>query len=50
MSADALIKAHNVLDVKYLREFNRLLARTLHDAVFPGDAETIATTRLRSIL
>ena len=45
-----LIKAHDGLDAKYLREVNRTLARTLHDAVFPGGPETIATTRLRSIL
>ena len=45
-----LIKAHDVLDAKYLREVNRTLARTLYDAVFPGGSETIATTRLRSIL
>ena len=34
MSEDDLIEAHNVLDVKYLREVNRSLARTLHEAVF----------------
>ena len=39
-----------MLDVKYLREVNRNQARTLHDAVFSGGLETIATTRLRSIL
>ena len=39
-----------MLDVKYLREVNRNLARTLHDAVFSGGSETITTTRLRSIL
>jgi hypothetical protein len=51
MSEDGLIEAHNVHDVKYLREVNSVsLARTLHDAVFPGGAETIAATRLRSIL
>jgi hypothetical protein len=50
MYADALIEEHNVLDVKHLRQVNRSLARTLHDAVFPGVAETIATARLRSIL
>ena len=50
LSEDDLIKAHDVLDAKYLREVNRTLARTLHDAVFPGGPETIATTRLRSIL
>jgi hypothetical protein len=50
MSADTLIQAHKVLDVKYLREMNRSLARTLHDDVFPGGLETFATTRLRSIL
>ena len=44
LSADELIKAHDVLDAKYLREFNRILARTLHDAVFPEGSETIATT------
>jgi len=50
LSEDELIKAHDVLDAKYLREVNRTLARTLHDAVFSGGSETIATTRLRSIL
>ena len=48
LSEDELIKAHDVLDAKYLREVNR--TRTLYDAVFPGGSETIATTRLRSIL
>ena len=46
----ALTEAHKVLDVKYLKEVDRTLARILHDAVFPGGSETIATTRLRSIL
>jgi hypothetical protein len=50
MSEDGLIEAHNVLDVKYLREVNRSLARTLHDTVLPGGAKTTATTKLRSIL
>ena len=40
MSEDGLIEANNVLDVQYLREVNRSLARTLQDAVFPGGAET----------
>ena len=34
MSEDDLIEAHKVLDVKYLWEMNRLLVKTLHDAVF----------------
>ena len=50
LTEDELIKAHEVLDGKFLREINRTLARTLHDAVFPGGPETAATTRLRSIL
>ena len=50
LTEDELSKAHDVLDVKYLREVNRTLARILHDAVFSGGLETIATTRLRSIL
>ena len=50
MSEDDLIEAHKVLDVKYLREMNRLLVKMLHDAVFSGRSETIAITRLRSIL
>ena len=33
-----------MLDVEYLKQVNRTLARTIHDAVFPGDSETIATT------
>ena len=36
LTEDELEKAHDVLDVKYLREVNRTLARTLHDAVFSG--------------
>ena len=50
LTEDELSKAHDVLDAKYLREVNRTLARTLHDAVFLGGSETIAITRLRSIL
>ena len=50
LTVDELEKAHDVLDVKYLREVNRTLVRTMHDAVFSGGLETIATTRLRSIL
>ena len=50
LTEDELIKAHEVLDGKFLREINRTLARTLHDAIFPGGPETAATTRLRSIL
>ena len=51
LTEDELSKAHDVLDAKYLREVNRTLARILHDAVFSGvGLETIATTRLRSIL
>ena len=34
LTEDELSKAHDVLDAKYLREVNRTLARTLHDAVF----------------
>jgi hypothetical protein len=50
INQDELSKAHDVLDAKYLREVNRNLALTLHDAVFSGGLETVATTRLRSIL
>ena len=50
MSEDDLVEAHKVLDVKYLQEMNRLLVKMLHDAVFSGRSETIAITRLRSIL
>ena len=50
LTEDELIKAHEVLDAKFFREINRTLARTLHDAVFPGGPETTATTRLQSIL
>ena len=42
LSEDALTESHNVLDVKYLKQVNRTLARTLHDALFPG------ASRLRS--
>ena len=50
MTQDELDDAHEVLDTKYLRHVNRALTRALHDAVFPGAVETIATTKLRSIL
>jgi hypothetical protein len=50
LTEDELSKAYDVLDAKYLRQVNITLARTLHDAVFSGGSETIATTRLRSIL
>ena len=51
MKQKELTDAHGVLDAKYLRMVNRALTRTLHDAVFPaGTAETINTTKLRSIL
>ena len=50
MKEKELADAHEVLDMKYLRHVNRALTRALHDAVFPGAVETIATTKLRSIL
>ena len=43
LSEDEVTKTHDVFDTKYLREVNRTLARTLHDAVFSGGSETIAT-------
>ena len=51
MTEEDLRDAHDLLDSKYLRQVNRVLTRALHDAVFsPGATETIATTKLRSIL
>lgn len=37
-------------DAKRLTLSNRLVVRWLYDAVFPGDSETPAFTKLRSIL
>ena len=50
LTETALTEAHKVLDVKYLKEVNRTLARILHDAVFPAGLGTNASSRLRSIL
>jgi hypothetical protein len=49
--AAALDKAHKTVDLKYLRQTNRMAVRLLHDAVFEHRTkETAARTKLHSIL
>jgi hypothetical protein len=49
--AAALEKAHKVVDLKYLRQTNRMAVRIFHDAVFENPTkETAARTKLHSIL
>jgi len=49
--AAALQKAHNAVDLKYLRQINRMEVRIFHDAVFEHPTkETAARTKLHSIL
>ena len=45
---DALAKAHKSIDLKYLRQLNRMVARLLHDAVFEpsSKADTPAQSKL----
>ena len=46
-----LDKAHKAVDLKYLRQMNRLAVRLLHDAVFEHpQKETPARTKLHSVL
>ena len=47
----ALAKAHKAVDLKYLRQTNRMEVRIFHDAVFEHPTkETAARTKLHSIL
>ena len=39
---DALAKAHKYIDLKYLRQLNRMVARLLHDAVFEPSSKASA--------
>ena len=45
---DALAKTHKSIDLKYLRQLNRMVARLLHDAVFEpsSKADTPAQSKL----
>ncbi len=46
----ALEKAHRAVDLKYLRQRNRMAVRIFHDAVFEHQTkETAARTKLHSI-
>jgi hypothetical protein len=49
---DALAKAHKSIDLKYLRQLNRMVARLLHDAVFEpsNKVDTPAQSKLNGIL
>ena len=50
---DALAKAHKSIDLKYLRQLNRMVTRLLHDAVFEPSskaADTPAQIKLNGIL
>ncbi len=50
---DALAKAHKSIDLKYLRQLNRMVTRLLHDAVFEPSskaADTPAQNKLNGIL
>ena len=48
----AFVKAHKSIDLKYLRQLNKMSARLLHDAVFEplSKVETAAQTQLNGIL
>jgi hypothetical protein len=48
----ALAKAHKSIDLKYLRQLNRMAARLLHDAVFESSSkvDTAAQSKLNGIL
>ena len=48
----ALTQDHKSLDLKYLRQLNRMAARLLHDAVFEPSSkvDTAAQTKLNGIL
>ncbi len=49
---DTLAKAHKSIDLKYLRQFNRMVERLLHDAVFEPSSkvDTPAQSKLNGIL
>ena len=49
---EALAKAHKSIDLKYLRQLNRMVTRLLHDAVFEpsSKADTSAQSKLNGIL
>ena len=49
---DALAKTHKSIDLKYLRQLNRIVALLLHDAVFEPStkADTPAQSKLNGIL
>jgi len=49
---DALAKDHKSIDLKYLRQLNRMVARLLHDAVFEPSSkvDTPAQSKLNGIL
>ena len=49
---DALAKDHKSIDLKYLRQLNRMVARLLHDAVFEplSKVDTPAQSKLNGIL
>ncbi len=48
----ALAKAHKSIDLKYLRQLNRMTSRLLHDAVFEpsNKVDTSAQSKLNGIL
>ncbi len=48
----ALAKVHKSIDLKYLRQFNRMVTRLLHDAVFEplSKVDTPAQSKLNGIL
>ena len=49
--AAALEKAHKAVDLKYLRQTNRMAVRIFHDAVFEHPTKEMASrTKLHSIL
>jgi hypothetical protein len=49
---DAIAKAHKSIDLKYLRQLNRMVARLLHDAVFEPSSKVDrpAQSKLNGIL
>jgi hypothetical protein len=49
---DALAKAHKSIDLKYLRQLNRMVSQLLHDAVFEPSSkvDTPAQSKLNGIL
>ncbi len=49
---DALVKDHKSIDLKYLRQFNRMVALLLHDVIFEASikVDTPAQSKLYGIL